>query len=75
MSASDETTLKKVFGRSKPSSNLTLKTKWYLLITFHYRKCMLPLQYLSDWHLNSGLCLKEIPEEKHLKLSDYLNQI
>ena len=36
---------------------------------------MLPLQYLSDWHLNSGLCLTEIPEEKHLKLSDYLNQI
>ena len=29
MSASDEATLKKNFGRSKPSSKLTLKTKWY----------------------------------------------
>ena len=29
MSASDETTLKKNFGGSKPYSKLTLKTKWY----------------------------------------------
>ena len=29
MSASDEATLKKDFGESKPSSKLTLKTKWY----------------------------------------------
>ena len=28
MSASDETTLKKSFGESKPSSKFTLKTKW-----------------------------------------------
>ena len=29
MSASDEATLKKNFGGSKPSSKLALKTKWY----------------------------------------------
>ena len=29
MSASDEATLKKFFDESKPSSKLTLKTKWY----------------------------------------------
>ena len=29
MSASDEATLEKVFGGSKPSSKLILKTKWY----------------------------------------------
>ena len=28
MSASDAATLKKIFGGSKPSSKLTLKTKW-----------------------------------------------
>ena len=28
MSVSDEVTLKKFFGGSKPSSKLTLKTKW-----------------------------------------------
>ena len=82
MSASDEVTLRKYFGGSKPSSKLTLKTKWYhscgcsddsqsceklkmcyryvfwkkvrlwTLITFCYRKCMLPLQYFNDWCLN-----------------------
>ena len=80
MSASYEATLKNKFGKSKPSSKLTLKAKWYYscgccdnswsceqlvkrvtdkyfekkvrLITFHYRKCMLPLQYLSDWYLH-----------------------
>ena len=29
ISATDETTLKNFFGGSKPSSKLTLKTKWY----------------------------------------------
>ena len=29
MSAFDEATPKKIFGGSKPSSKLTLKTKWY----------------------------------------------
>ena len=29
VSAFDETTLKNIFGGSKPSSKLTLKTKWY----------------------------------------------
>ena len=29
MSASNEATLTKIFGRSKPSQKLTLKTKWY----------------------------------------------
>ena len=29
MSASDEATLKTIFGGSKPSSKLTLRTKWY----------------------------------------------
>ena len=29
MSAFDESTLKKILGRSKPTSKLTLKTKWY----------------------------------------------
>ena len=38
-------------------------------------KCMLPLQYLSDWLFTWRLCLTEIPEEKHGKLNDYLNQI
>ena len=33
---------------------------------------MLLLQYLSDWCLY-GVCLTEMSEEKHLKLSDYLN--
>ena len=105
MRASYEATLKNKFGRSKPSSKLTLKTKWYYscgccdnswsceqlekrvtdkyfekkvrLITFHYRKCMLPLQYfkwlVSTWHMH--ICLTEIAEEKRCKLSDYLNQI
>ena len=35
---------------------------------------MLQLQNLSDWCLH-GVCLTEILEEKHLKLSDNLNQI
>ena len=35
---------------------------------------MLPLQYLSDWCLH-GASFTETPQEKHLKLSDYLNQI
>ena len=83
MSVSDEATPKKNFGGSKPSSKLTLKTKWYhscgccddcqsceklkkhvsdenfekkvrlwTLVTFRYRKCMLLLQYLSDWCLH-----------------------
>ena len=30
MRASDEAALKKMFGGSKPSLKLTLKTKWYL---------------------------------------------
>ena len=78
MSAFAEATL---FGRSKPSPKLSLKTKWYhscgccddsrsceqlkkrvtdkylirlwTLITFCYRKCMLLLQYLSDWCLHT----------------------
>ena len=29
ISASDEATLKKVFGESKPPSKWTMKTKWY----------------------------------------------
>ena len=29
MSVSDDATLKLIFGGSKPSSKLTLKTKWY----------------------------------------------
>ena len=29
MSASDEATFKKKFGGNKPSSKLSLKTKWY----------------------------------------------
>ena len=29
MTASDEATLKIIFGGSKPSSKFTLKTKWY----------------------------------------------
>ena len=33
-SASEEATLKIIFGGSKPSSRLTLKTKWY-----HSRDC------------------------------------
>ena len=46
----------------------------WILMTFCCRKCKLPLQYLrmvSTWNI----CLTEILEEKHLKLSDYLNQI
>ena len=35
---------------------------------------MLPLQKLSDWCLH-GMNVSEIPEEKHNKLSDYLNQM
>ena len=50
------------------------KVGLWTLITFCYRKCMLPLQYLSAWCLH-GICLTDIPEEKCLKLSDHLIQI
>ena len=53
--------------------NILKKVRLWALITFRYRTCMFTLQYLSDWCLHG--ILPEIPEEKHLKLSDYLNQI
>ena len=41
MSAFDEAMLKKIFGGSKPSSKLTLKTKWYTVVAAcdDYRSC------------------------------------
>ena len=33
-------------------SILKKKLRVWTLITFPYRKCMLPLQYLSDWRLH-----------------------
>ena len=95
MSAFDEATLKKNFGGSKPSSKLTLETKWYhicsccddscreqlkkyvtdkyfekgrfwTLITFHYRKCMLHkrvgwiplLDEIDTRPPKQGICIK-----------------
>ena len=43
---------------------------------FCYRKCMLSIQYLG-WVTEPAwyICLREILEEKDLKLSDYLNNL
>ena len=43
---------------------------------FCYRKCMLPIQYLG-WVTEPAwyICLREILEEKDLKMSDYLNTL
>ena len=105
VSACNEATLKKIFSGSKPSSKLTLKTKWY-----HSCSCSDDSQVVNNWRsvilinilkksqtLNSNhlplqemyvtitilewvvssrhICFTEIVEEKHLKLSKYLNQI
>ena len=95
---------KKKVGRSKPSSRLTLETKWYhsygccddfrscnnrksvsqinILIKRTLNPNHLPLQeiYITiiilRWLVSTWrICSKEISEVKHLKLSDYLNQI
>ena len=39
------------------------RVRSWAMITFCYRKCMLLLQYLSDWCLN-GICFTEIPGGK-----------
>ena len=65
MSAFDEA-LKNTFGRSKASSKLTLKTKWY-----HSCGCCdssLICEQLKNWYLHDIICLTGISEEKHLKL-------
>ena len=45
------------------------KVRLWTLITFHYRKCMLLLQFLSDW------CLHGIYLWQKFWLSNCLNQV
>ena len=50
MSVSDEATLKKKVGRSKPSSRLTLETKWYHSYGCcdDFRSCEQPKKCVTD---------------------------
>ena len=50
MSAFEEATLKKIWGGSKPSSRLTLKTKWYHNCGScdHFRSCKQLKKRITD---------------------------
>ena len=90
--------LQKIFDGRKPSSKLTLETKWYHSCGCcdGSRSCEQLKKHFTDKHFEKKsdfefespsvkgkvygistwhICLIEIPKEKHLRLSDYLNQI
>ena len=55
MSAFDEATLKKNFGGSKPSSKLTLETKWYHICSCCDDSCReLLKKYVTDKYFEKG---------------------